>query len=264
MSDYYKGILDFRDKKAVITGGAGLLGREIAKCFASFGAYTIIADNDEEDSLKIQKKIQSKNELADFHFFDLSDVETIPATIEEIETQYGPVDVWVNNAYPRTIDWGDSLEELSIESWRKNVDMHLNGYCICSNEIAKRMAKRGGGSIINMGSIQSFVAPEFSIYQGTNITSPAAYTAIKGGILTYSKYLASYYGKDNVRVNVVCPGGIANNQSTAFVDAYNKKTLLGRMAEAKEIAPSVVFLASGAGSYITGTSLIVDGGLTAI
>ena len=170
----------------------------------------------------------------------------------------------MNNAYPRTSDWNNRLEDVGIESWQKNVDMHLNGYCICSNEIARRMASRRNGVIINTGSIQSLVAPEFTIYEGTEMTSPAAYTAIKGGILTYSKYLASYYGSSNIRVNVICPGGIANHQPKRFVDRYCRKTLLRRLATPAEIAPSYVFLASDAAAYITGSVLTVDGGLTAI
>lgn len=264
MFEHYKNIFDFSGKIAVVTGGAGLLGSEIAKCFATYDAHAIIADNDKGRSLKLVKKIRASNQVADFHYFDQSDVTRIPEMIAGLEREYGPIDVWVNCAYPRTADWGNKLEDISIESWQKNIDMHLNGYCISANEIAKHMAKRNRGVIINVGSIQSLVAPDFSIYEGTEMTSPAAYTAIKGGILMYSKYLASYFGKYNIRVNVVCPGGINNSQAEEFVDRYNKKTLLGRMAYPNDIAPAVMFLASDAASYITGAVLAVDGGLTAI
>lgn len=264
MFEHYKNIFDFSGEIAVVTGGAGLLGSEIVKCFATFRAHVIIADNNKAGSLKLVEKIRASNKKADFHYFDQSDVARIHDMVGGLEDQYGPVDVWVNSAYPHTADWGNKLEEVSIESWRRNVDMHLNGYCICSNEIAKRMAERKGGSIVNMASIQSIVAPEFRIYEGTDMTSPAAYTAIKGGILMYTKYLASYYGRRNVRINAVCPGGIASNQPESFALRYNEKTLLGRLAHAREIAPSVMFLASDAASYITGTAIVVDGGLTAI
>ena len=149
-------------------------------------------------------------------------------------------------------------------SWQTNVDMHLNSYCITSHEVAKYMAMRGGGSIINIGSIHGQVAPNFYNYVGTEMTSPPAYTAIKGGIAAYTRYLASYFGQKNVRVNTVSPGGIFNNQPDSFLKSYSEKTCLGRLARPSEIAPAVAFLVSDAASYITGIDLLVDGGLTAL
>ncbi|MBM3566812.1 MAG: SDR family oxidoreductase, partial [Alphaproteobacteria bacterium] len=113
-------------------------------------------------------------------------------------------------------------------------------------------------------SIQGQVAPNFRNYDGTSMSSPPAYTAIKGGIAAYSRYLASYFGPRNVRVNTVSPGGILNNQPASFLEKYNEKTCLGRLAAPSEIAPAVAFLASDAASYITGVDLLVDGGLTAL
>jgi len=264
MLSYYKKLNDFSGQNVVVTGGTGLLGTEIVKCFAAHNARTIIADINEGIAESLSKEIKASGGNANFITFDISELEVLSENITRIERAFGEVDVWVNNAYPRTDDWSLKLEDVSVESWRKNIDMHLNSYCICSNEIAKRMARRKRGAIVNVGSIQSLVAPDFSIYEGTDMTSPAAYTAIKGGIATYSKYLASYYGKDNVRVNVVCPGGIFNNQSETFVERYSGRTLLGRMAKPEEIAAVIVFVSSGAASYMTGSVVVVDGGLTAI
>jgi len=115
-----------------------------------------------------------------------------------------------------------------------------------------------------VSSIQAITAPDFSIYEGTEMTSPAAYTPIKAGVLMYSKYLASYFGHKNVRVNAVCPGGVFNNQTESFLKKYNSKTLLGRMASPEEIARPTVFLLTEAASYITGSALTIDGGWTAI
>ena len=125
------------------------------------------------------------------------------------------------------------------------------------------MKRQGGGSIINFASIYGVVAPDFSIYEGTDMTMPVAYSAIKGGIITLSKYFATYYGGDNIRVNAISPGGIFSGQAESFVDRYAQKTPMKRMGTPEEIAGAVVFLSSNASSYVTGQNLLVDGGWTA-
>jgi len=125
------------------------------------------------------------------------------------------------------------------------------------------MKQRGGGVLINLASIYGMLGPNFSVYEGTEMTSPAAYAAIKGAIINLTRYFATFYGADNIRVNAVCPGGVFDNQDDNFVKAYGKLTPMGRMARASEIALPVVFLASDAASYITGQALIVDGGWSA-
>ena len=264
MIEDYKTLFDLRGKNVVITGGAGLLGRELARCFAAFGARAIVADVDREKARAVCDEIDKEGGDCGFAYWDMSETSGIRSGVEEVEHEFGAIDAWINSAYPRTSDWGRKLEDVSVESWRENVDSHLTGYCISSNEIAKRMAQRSKGSIVNVASVHSIVAPDFSLYEGTDMTSPAAYAAIKGGIRAYSRYLASYFGKYGVRVNVICPGGIRDNQPDQFVDRYNKRTLLGRMADPEEIAPAVLFLSSDAASYITGAELTVDGGLTSI
>ena len=249
---------------AAVSGGAGLLGAEIVKCLCARGADVLVLDVAAEHGATVAAEAAGLGGSCRFHRCDLSDVSAIPGIVEELENRFGPLGVWVNCAYPRTDDWSARLEDVTPESWRANVDMHLNSYCVASHEIAKRMAARGGGSIVNIGSIQGQVAPNFRNYDGTDMTSPAAYTAIKGGIAAYSRYLASYFGLRNVRVNTVSPGGIFNNQPTSFLEKYNEKTCLGRLADASEIAPAVTFLASDAASYITGIDLLVDGGLVAL
>ena len=126
------------------------------------------------------------------------------------------------------------------------------------------MKKRKKGSIVNISSIYGVIGPDFSIYRDSDFTSPAPYSAIKGGINSFTRYLASYYGNKNLRINSISPGGIYNNQDAKFIKKYIKKVPLGRMGNPEDISPSVIFLLSDNSSYITGQNLIIDGGLTII
>jgi NAD(P)-dependent dehydrogenase (short-subunit alcohol dehydrogenase family) len=243
-----------------VFGGAGLLGSAIVEVLASKNAHPVIVDIDIARGERLASSVRKKNYSASFMHADLSDPEKLVSLINKVEEDYGESQGWVNSFYPRTADWGQKLENVPLESWRKNVDMHLNGTCISSSEIAQRMANRNGGAIVNIGSIYGLVGPNFTNYEETDLTSPAAYSAIKGGISAYSKYLASYYGKKNVRVNTVIPGGIFNNQPESFVQRYSEKTVLRRMAKPIEVANVVAFLLSDEASYVTGVDMPVDGG----
>ena len=125
-------------------------------------------------------------------------------------------------------------------------------------------SQKDGGSIVNFASIYGALGPDFSIYEGTEMTSPAAYTAIKGGVISMTKYIATYFGKDNIRCNSICPGGVYNNQNQDFVDKYVKKVPLGRMADPHDISPTVSFLLSDEAKYLTGQNIFVDGGWSAM
>lgn len=243
-------------KVAFITGGFGMIGIEVTRALLDAEAKVIVLDINEEKAQKIAG--------IKFEKFDVTDLENIDQVIDDLCKKYGGIDIWVNAAYPRTSDWGNKLEDISIDSWRKNIDNHLNSYALISRKVCLLMRKQKGGSLINFGSIYGVVGNNFNIYEGTNLNPPAGYAAIKGGIVNLDRYLASYFGKDNVRVNTICPGGIFDNQDPKFVKNYEKNTLLKRMGRPEDIAGAVLFLASDASTYITGTTLMVDGGWTAI
>lgn len=239
------------DKKIiVVTGGNGLLGSEIIRSLRKEGAIAISADLAIMDELSV--------------VIDITDELSIQLAIDTIISKYGRIDGWVNNAYPRTKDWGMKFEDIPFDSWRKNVDMHLNGYFICCKIALEKMKKQGYGSLINMSSIYGLVGPDFTIYEGSNMTMPGAYSAIKGGLNNLTRYLAAYYGPSQIRINTISPGGIFDNQPAAFVTKYNEKVPLRRMGNPQDIVSAVHYLLSDEAGYITGHNLIVDGGWTAI
>jgi len=252
-----------KGKIAFVTGGAGLLGTEVTNALADAGAHVVILEIDQKSG-ELQKKLQGEGKNISFEVFDITDTINIDKKVDNLHKKYGRIDVWVNAAYPRTTDWGKKVEDLSLESWQKNVDMHLNAYSWISRKVCLIMKEQKSGSLINFGSIYGVVGNDFSVYEGTGLTSPMAYCAIKGGIVNLGKYLASYFGKFQVRINTICPGGIFDNQNKIFVKNYEENTPLGRMGKPEEIASAVLFLASDASSYITGTAFMVDGGWTAI
>jgi NAD(P)-dependent dehydrogenase (short-subunit alcohol dehydrogenase family) len=214
----------------------------------------------DEGAIVVSADIQ--NESADSHtiYIDITSEASVQGAVEKITRDFGKIDGWVNNAYPRTNDWGNKLENVLFESWRKNVDMHLNGYFLCCKVVLEQMKQQKSGSLINMGSTYGVVAPDFSIYEQTEMTMPVAYSAIKGGIINLTRYLAAYYGPFGIRVNSISPGGIFDSQNEIFVANYNKKVPLKRMGTPDDIAASVHFLLSDDSSYITGHNLLVDGG----
>lgn len=245
-------MFSIKDKVIVVTGGNGLLGKEMVYTFRGYGAITISVD------------IYFDKQGQDDYLVDITNEESVKSLVNSIIGKYNKIDGWVNNAYPRTSDWGNKFENILLESWRKNVDMHLNGYFICCQVILKQMKLQGYGSLINMSSIYGLIGPDFTIYEGTDMTMPAAYAAIKGGVNNFTRYLASYYGKYQIRINTVSPGGIYDNQPESFVNNYNIKVPLKRMGSPKDIVSSVFYLLTDESSYITGHNLIVDGGWSII
>lgn len=244
-------MFSINDKIVVVTGGSGLLGGKIIEVLRAQGAKAISAD------IKVQEGDDEFN-------IDITSETSVQDAVSAIVAKYGRIDGWINNAYPRTSDWGNKFEDIKVESWRKNVDMHLNGYFLCCQIVLEQMKKQNSGSLINMSSIYGLVGPDFTVYNGTSMTMPAAYAAIKGGLNNLTRYLAAYYGPFQVRVNTISPGGIFDNQPIPFVTNYNSKVPLRRMGTPMDIASAVCFLLTDESSYITGHNLVVDGGWTAI
>jgi NAD(P)-dependent dehydrogenase (short-subunit alcohol dehydrogenase family) len=242
-----------KDKVVIVTGGSGLIGSSILEYIRSSGgiginAELIVSDDFERGNLNC----------------DVTDIESVSNALNKIKQKYGKIDGFVNNAYPRTSDWGVRFEEIPIDSWKQNVDLQLNSVFICCQAVLELMKCQGYGSIVNIASIYGVVGPNFNVYENTGMTMPAAYSAIKGGVINFTRYLASYFGQFNIRINCVSPGGIFDNQNQVFVGNYSRVVPLRRMGYPEDISPAVGFLLSEESSYITGQNIIVDGGWTSI
>lgn len=243
-----------KDKIVIVSGGCGLIGREIVKELKEHQALVINADI----------SVNTSTEDDTFHL-DLSSNDSIDGLIKFVTDKYGRIDGFINSAYPRTKDWGKYFyEDEPFEHWTKNCALQFNSVFYIDQQIAKVMMKQKYGSIVNFGSIYGLVGNDFTIYEDYNGTSPIDYCAFKGGIINMTRYQASYLGKYNVRVNCVCPGGVFDHQREEFLKNYNHRCPMKRMGNPDDIAPLCLFLVSDGSKYITGQIIAADGGWTAI
>jgi NAD(P)-dependent dehydrogenase (short-subunit alcohol dehydrogenase family) len=254
---------NLESKTIIITGGAGLLGSAYSKACGRCGANTVVVDVNEERGNELVNKLkdETNNDNIIFQSCDITKVTDIESLIETVLNKFGKIDALVNNAYPRNERYGRKYEEVEFRDFCENVNLHLGGYFLITQQISKVMMQQKGGNIINMASIYGFAAPRFEIYDETEMTMPVEYAAIKGAIINLTRYLASYLGKYNIRVNSISPGGVYNNQPEPFVKNYCKKVLLeSRMAIPDDLTEVLLFLLDDASKYITGQNIVVDGG----
>ncbi len=248
---------DLKDKVVIVTGANGLIGKEICNELKEREAKIIYAD--------IVFKTESIEDRSSHFKLDLGSNESIDELVQFVMSKYGKIDGLINAAYPRTKDWGKyKFEDTPFEHWKNNVELQLNSVFYIDRQVANIMEKQNFGSIVNFGSIYGIVGNDFTIYEEYGGTSPAEYCAIKGGIINFTRYMASYLGKYNVRVNCVCPGGIWDHQREEFVRIYEHRCPMKRMGHPDDIAPLCLFLVSDGAKYITGQIIAADGGWTAI
>ncbi|MBX0288246.1 SDR family oxidoreductase [Haloarcula salinisoli] len=247
-------------KVALVTGGGGLIGEAVAEGLADQGATVVLTDLPDSDGSRVAQRL---GDDAWFRQADVTDETAVADLFERVLDEEERLDVLANCAYPRNENYGRQYEAVDYDDWCENLLAHLGSYYLTSKAAGAVMRDQPeGGSIVNLGSIYGRQAPDFSLYEGLEMTSPVEYAAIKGGVLNLTRYLASYLGPDGVRANVVSPGGVFDGHDETFVERYEQRTVLGRMATPEDVAGAVCYLASDAASYVTGHDLVVDGGWT--
>jgi len=264
-------LFSLKNKVAIVTGAIGLIGKEHCKALSEAGANVVVADLN-EDKCKEFAAILPTESLG--IYLDVTNPDSIKNLRDKVIEKFGHIDILVNNAAindmfenPKAALEQSKFENYPLELWQKSVDVNLTGVFLCSQIIGSVMAKQKYGSIINIASTYGITAPDQSLYKNKDgkqtFYKPPAYSATKGAVIMFSKYLAAYWGKDGVRVNTLTPGGVENSQDEFFIEKYSSKTMLGRMAQPDDYKGALIFLASDASSYMTGANLIVDGGWTA-
>ncbi len=255
-------LLSLTGKTAVLSGGAGLFGRQIVAALAEAGADTYIASRNVEALEAVAAEHREKGEKVTAMPLDLADEKSILALRDAILERTGTINVLVNNAVLRVSkSWDDPLENFE-RSWAVNA----TGLHAITRAIGKVMVEQGSGSIINIGSMMGMVGLEPANYENSGMAFAwtPEYHFHKGGMLNYTRFCGSYFGRFNVRCNCVSPGGLqTDDHSETFVRQYSQRTQLGRMANENDLKGAIVFLASDASAYITGSNIPVDGGYTA-
>jgi NAD(P)-dependent dehydrogenase (short-subunit alcohol dehydrogenase family) len=248
-------------KVIVVTGGAGLLGRHFCQAIAEHGGMAVVADRDAVGAEQVAAAIMTSGGRAEPAPLDIADTAAIEALIAGLHARHGRIDAVVNNAYPRNRRWGRKLEDVTYADFCENVGLHLGGYFLVAQRFARHFRAHGGGNIVNMASIYGSIAPRFEIYDGTAMTMPVEYAAIKAAVIHLTKYFARYYRQDGVRCNSLSPGGVLADQPAAFVDAYARQSGSG-MLEPGDVAGPLVFLLSDASRHVTGRDLVIDDGFS--
>lgn len=252
-------MFSLNNKNALIIGGKGKIGFEISCGLARQGAKVFVASRDIDMSHETEKIFNNLN--IEVIQMDASKEDEVISVVDYINSVSGNIDILVNSSAWRP---SRNFMEDSIEDWEMSIRVNSSAIFVPSRIIGKKMAKNNKGSIINISSIYGITAPPMSIYEDCDFETEPDYPFLKSGCIGLSRFFSSYFAKDNVRVNVVAPGGVFNDQPEGFTKKYNKMVPMNRMASAKDIVGAVLFLSSDASSYVTGIVLPVDGGWTSV
>ncbi|MGE7986179.1 SDR family oxidoreductase [Lysinibacillus fusiformis] len=262
-----------RGKTAIVTGGAGILGSHFCRGLADAGASVAVVDIDVQKATEVANSITKNFEVkAKGIFCDLTSEQSVIEMVESVVKEFGTIDILHNNAAGKSSNLNAffaPFEEYELDQWKEIMSTNLDSMFLVAKHVGKIMKEQGnGGSIIQTASIYGVMGPDNRIYDGSyyynrQINTPAIYSASKGGVVALTKYLATYWAKDGIRVNTITPGGVESGQNETFKKNYGNRIPLGRMAQAEEMVGALIYLASDASSYVTGQNILIDGGLSA-
>jgi len=264
-------LFSLKNKTAVVTGALGLIGKEHCRALSEAGANIIAADLNETEAAGFALTLPTESIGLRL---DVVNPESLRQVRDKVLQKFEHIDILVNNAAindmfenPKAAGEQSKFENYPLELWRKSIDVNLTGVFLCSQILGSVMAIQKSGSIINIASTYGISAPDQSLYikedGSQSFYKPPAYSATKGALVMFTRYLAAYWGNAGVRVNTLTPGGVENFQDEFFITKYSARTMLGRMARPDDYKGALVFLASDASGYMTGANLVVDGGWTA-
>ncbi|NCO36706.1 MAG: short-chain dehydrogenase [Armatimonadetes bacterium CG2_30_59_28] len=254
-------LFDLHGKVAFVTGGAGFLGTAFCEALSDAGARVVIASRDVSRCQELADRLDGDHLAMEL---DLSDAEGIQRAIDATVEQTGRIDILVNNGYRGA---SQPISETTADDFQASFQVGVTSYFVASKHAHGYMKAVGGGSIINIGSMYGIVGSYPDAYAGLDVCSPANYHALKGAVVHLTRHLAVYWARDNVRVNCLSPGPfpstLIRQEKAEFVRRLESHSPMSRMGEPEELKGALLLLASGAGSYITGHNLVVDGGWTA-
>jgi NAD(P)-dependent dehydrogenase (short-subunit alcohol dehydrogenase family) len=268
---------DLSARVIVVTGGAGLLGRQYGRALAEAGAQVVLADIDADGVENTAAELREAGlpGTAIGAAVDVTDEASVADLVRTTLAAFGRIDGLVNNAglnpqfdrgraTPHTV----TFEEYPLAQWNRALAVNLTGPFLCARAVAPAMLDQRRGAIVNVSSIYGMVGPDQRLYEpeqpgAPREFKPVDYSVTKSGVLGLTRYLAVYWAGTGIRVNTLTPGGVFNDQSPEFVRRYAARAPLGRMAHRDEYSGALLFLLSDASSYMTGSNLVVDGGWTA-
>ncbi|MBV8716432.1 MAG: SDR family oxidoreductase [Chloroflexi bacterium] len=281
MHEFAPDLFRLDGRVALVTGGAGLLGRRYCEALVQAGARVVVADLDAQRAHALASELNADHSCAAGCGLDVTDSRSVSDCVESAIAAFGRLDILVNNAALtvrggsetlKPADYFAPFEEYSLEVWNSALQTNLTGMLLCAQAAGKQMLRQvsPGGVIVNIASTYGVVAPDQRLYDGvkspyadTGFNTPVSYAVTKTAVLGLTRYLATYWASKNIRVNALTPHGVFDNHDETFVRNFVYRSPMGRMARNDEYRGALLFLVSDASSYMTGANLIVDGGWTA-